>query len=114
MDMKNCIMPGYYIVQQPGTLEFQATVLFTNPRSNGANYFLQLNSDTRWVKPGQILIIASHENTHDDVAVSSLRAAKEKVNAALSTLGVDVAEFLNRNYSLISSLVSWGDTMGIS
>lgn len=37
-------------------------MLFRNPNSEAARYYLQLNADTPWVKPGHILIVADPHN----------------------------------------------------
>ncbi|OAT76874.1 hypothetical protein A9B99_06035 [Mangrovibacter phragmitis] len=112
MSSRNPVSPGYCVVQQPGTLEYQTTLLFNDPRSDDAQYFMRLNSDTKWLKPGQILIIAENTNLpYETPALLYLREAKRKVNNALSTIGLETADFLNRNYSTIASLVSWGDTI---
>ncbi|WP_411841751.1 hypothetical protein [Serratia rubidaea] len=57
------IEPGYCVVETPGTLSAQGNILFSNPRSEAARYFMQLNADTPWVKSGHILIVADPHNT---------------------------------------------------
>lgn len=57
MSVKSTVAPGYCVVQQAGTLDFQARLLFNKPDSEAARYFMQMNRDTRWLKPGQILIL---------------------------------------------------------
>ena len=47
------IAPGYCVVQQPGTLDFQARQLFGSTRNEKSEYFMQLNKDTAWVKHRQ-------------------------------------------------------------
>lgn len=42
------IVPGYCIVEQPGTLDFQARLLFRDIYSPAARLFMQLNADTPW------------------------------------------------------------------
>ncbi|MCA4822834.1 hypothetical protein ACWA06_09150 [Serratia rhizosphaerae] len=36
------IEPGYCVVETPGTLSSQGNILFRNPRSEAARYFMQL------------------------------------------------------------------------
>ncbi|HDT6507403.1 TPA: hypothetical protein QFV83_000683 [Klebsiella aerogenes] len=105
------LLPGYCIVQQPGTLDFQARLLFNNINCESARYFMQLNRDTPWVKPGQILIIADPNNLNHAFQMNSLFVAKKKVNTALSTVDNSVAEMLNKNYDKISTITSWGDAI---
>ena len=47
MNMANqsLVNPGYCIVQQPGTLDFQTRLLFNDPNSDAARYFMKVNSD---------------------------------------------------------------------
>ncbi|GLR10961.1 hypothetical protein GCM10007905_36810 [Mixta theicola] len=52
--MSRHIAPGYCVVEQPGTLDFQATMLFRDCHSPAARLFMQNNADTPWLKPGQI------------------------------------------------------------
>nr|WP_313772776.1 hypothetical protein [Enterobacter huaxiensis] len=47
------VAPGYCVVQQPGTLDFQARQLFGNSRNEKSEYFMQLNKDTAWVNLGR-------------------------------------------------------------
>ena len=47
MASQSLVNPGYCIVQQPGTLDFQARLLFNNPNSDAARYFMQVNSDAQ-------------------------------------------------------------------
>ncbi|MCW0352093.1 hypothetical protein NB716_000887 [Pantoea ananatis] len=52
--MARNIAPGYCVVDQPGSLDFQARSLFNNVHSPAAQMFMQMNADTLWLKPGQI------------------------------------------------------------
>ena len=111
MAAQSNIAPGYCIVQQPGTLDFQARMLFTNVNSDAARYFMQLNKDTPWLKPGQILIVADPNNSNQTYQLNSLFEAKKKVNSALVTTDNSVAEFLNKNFENIAALTSIGDSV---
>ena len=109
MAQQSNIAPGYCIVQQPGTLDFQARMLFTNVNSDAARYFMQLNKDTPWLKPGQILIVADPNNSNQTYQLNSLFEAKKKVNSAMATTDNSVASFLNDNYENIAALTALGD-----
>ncbi|WP_312457727.1 hypothetical protein [Pseudescherichia sp.] len=111
MRTQSTVAPGYCVVQQPGTLDFQARLLFNNPNSEAARYFMHLNRDTRWVKPGQILIVADPANQNHVYQLNHLIMAKHKVNAAMVTTDANVAAFLNKNYQHIAALTSWGDNI---
>ena len=80
------VAPGYCVVQQPGTLDLQARQLFGNSRNEKFEYFMQLNKDTAWVKPGQILIVADPQNVNQSHQINDLAIAKKKVNNALATI----------------------------
>lgn len=105
------IAPGYCVVQQPGTLDFQARQLFGSTRNEKSEYFMQLNKDTAWVKPGQILIVADPNNHNQSQQVNGLTIAKKKVNNALATIDGSAAEFLKNNFDNIAAITAWGDTL---
>ncbi|WP_297196364.1 hypothetical protein [uncultured Pluralibacter sp.] len=105
MAAQSNIAPGYCIVQQPGTLDFQARMLFTNVNSDAARYFMQLNKDTPWLKPGQILIVADFQ-TAQSQQLSQLISAKKKINTALNTLSSEDADFFNRHYATIAAVTN--------
>lgn len=109
MRTQSTVAPGYCVVQQSGTLDFQARLLFNNANSEAARYFMHLNRNTRWVKPGQILIVADPANQNHVYQLNHLIMAKHKVNAAMVTTDANVAAFLNKNYQHIAALTSWGD-----
>ena len=109
MSSQSTVAPGYCVVQQPGTLDFQARLLFNNANSEAARYFMQINKDTPWVKPGQILIVADPANSNQAYQLNHLIAAKQKVNAAMTITDNSVADFLNRNYENIAALTTLGD-----
>ncbi|HBC80913.1 MAG TPA: hypothetical protein DC012_02870 [Escherichia sp.] len=109
MRTQSTIVPGYCVVQQPGTLDFQARLLFNNANSEAARYFMQLNRDTHWVKPGQILIVADPNNSNQAYQLNHLSMAKKQINAAMVTTDNNTAEFLNKNYERIAALTSLGD-----
>jgi len=97
------------VVQQPGNLDLQARLLFNNPNSEAARYFMHLNRDMRWVRPGQILIVADPANQNQVYQLNHIIMAKQKVNAALATTDDNVAAFLNKHYQHIAALTSWGE-----
>jgi len=109
MRTQSTVAPGYCVVQQAGTLDLQARLLFNNPNSEAARYFMHLNRDMRWVKPGQILIVADPANQNQVYQLNHIIMAKQKVNAALATTDDNVAAFLNKNYQHIAALTSLGE-----
>ncbi|MGM5529924.1 hypothetical protein ACP3UV_08495 [Mixta calida] len=82
------VQPGYCIVQQPGTLASQAQMIFQDRNRDAINFFMQINNDTPWVKPGQILIVADPNNSNQAYQLYELKKSKEKVNHALATTDV--------------------------
>lgn len=109
MRTQSTVAPGYCVVQQAGTLDFQARLLFNNPNSEAARYFMHLNRDMRWVRPGQILIVADPANQNQVYQLNHIIMAKQKVNAALATTDDNVAAFLNKHYQHIAALTSLGE-----
>ncbi|SCB99407.1 hypothetical protein [Kosakonia oryziphila] len=114
MSAQRTIIPGYTVVQQPGTLDFQARLLYSNPQSEAARYFMQINRDTPWLKPGQMLIIADPQS-ENKMMLSQLCLAKTKVNSVLNSLSNDEADFFNRNYATIAALTNIMDkSLGVA
>lgn len=109
MRTQSTVAPGYCVVEQSGTLDFQARLLFNNPNSEAARYFMHLNREMRWVKPGQILIVADPANQNQVYQLNHIIMAKQKVNAALATTDDNVAAFLNKHYQHIAALTSLGE-----
>lgn len=107
--MSRNIAPGYCIVEQPGTLDFQARQLFRDPRSPAARLFMQNNADTPWLNSGQILILIDPATPVPWQILRPLRQAKQKTNTAF--IGVNSAEagFLHQHFSLIAGLTSSAD-----
>lgn len=103
------VAPGYCVVQQPGTLDFQARLLFNNSNSDAARYFMQINKDTPWLKPGQLLIVADPDNQNQSLQLNHLAVAKQKVNTSLASASPTVADYLSANYENIAALTSLGD-----
>lgn len=100
------VQPGYCIVQQPGTLASQAQMIFQDRNRDAINFFMQINNDTPWVKPGQILIVADPNNSNQTYQINELKKSKKKVNHALATTDVPVSTFLNANYGTIAALTN--------
>ncbi|EXU74451.1 hypothetical protein [Erwinia mallotivora] len=109
MPINSTVEPGFCVVQQPGTLAFHAQDIFHSRNPEAAKLFMQLNNDTQWVKPGQILIVADPENKNQQHQIRTLQAAKGKVNLALATTDTPTASFINDHYAVIAALTSWGD-----
>ncbi|HDR2407664.1 TPA: hypothetical protein QCJ32_000983 [Enterobacter asburiae] len=108
MASQSLINPGYCIVQQPGTLDFQARLLFNNPNSDAARYFMQVNSDAQWSKPGQMLILDA-PGSNNSVQLKQLQIAKKKVNGALADLNSGEANFFNQHFSTIAAVTNFMD-----
>ncbi|EBR8158178.1 hypothetical protein DOA20_23900 [Salmonella enterica subsp. enterica serovar Newport] len=108
MASQSLVNPGYCIVQQPGTLDFQARLLFNNPNSDAARYFMQVNSDAQWSKPGQMLILDT-PGSNNSVQLMQLQLAKKKVNGALADLNSGEANFFNQHFSTIAAVTNFMD-----
>jgi len=108
MASQSLVNPGYCIVQQPGTLDFQARLLFNNPNSDAARYFMQVNSDAQWSKPGQMLIL-DVPGSNNSVQLKQLQIAKKKVNSALADLNSGEANFFNQHFSTIAAVTNFMD-----
>ncbi|MFH5149682.1 hypothetical protein ACHH1S_14320 [Enterobacter cloacae complex sp. 2024EL-00229] len=108
MASQSLVNPGYCIVQQPGTLDFQARHLFNNPNSDAARYFMQVNSDMQWSKPGQMLILDA-PGSNNAVQFKQLQLAKKKVNGALADLNSGEANFFNQHFSTIAAVTNFMD-----
>ncbi|HFV9243820.1 TPA: hypothetical protein ACIAIH_002762 [Enterobacter bugandensis] len=108
MTGQSLVNPGYCIVQQPGTLDFQARLLFNNPNSDAARYFMRVNSDMQWSKPGQMLILDA-PGSDNAVQLKQLQLAKNKVNGALAELNSGEANFFNHHFSTIAAVTNFMD-----
>lgn len=108
MASQSLVNPGYCIVQQPGTLDFQARLLFNIPNSDAARYFMQVNSDAQWSKPGQMLIL-DVPGSNNSVQLKQLQLAKKKVNGALADLNSGEANFFNQHFSTIAAVTNFMD-----
>ncbi|WP_342754819.1 hypothetical protein AAGQ96_03115 [Pantoea sp. MBD-2R] len=100
------VQPGFCIAQQPGTLSSQACELFRDKNREAAMLFMQLNSNTSWVKPGQLLIVADPNNKNQSSQIENLRKAKRKVDHALATTDAETSSFLNTHYGTIAALTN--------
>ncbi|MFB8786833.1 hypothetical protein, partial [Pasteurella multocida] len=69
---------------------------------------MQVNRDTRWLKPGQILILNA-PGAENAVQLKQLQNAKQKVNGALAELNTDEANFFNKHFSTIAALTNFMD-----
>jgi hypothetical protein len=108
MASQSLVNPGYCIVQQPGTLDFQTRLLFNDPNSDAARYFMQVNSDVQWSKPGQMLILGA-PGSNNSVQLKQLQLAKKKVNGALADLNSGKANFFNQHFSTIAAVTNFMD-----
>lgn len=107
--MARNIAPGYCVVEQPGSLDFQARQLFRDTRTPAAHMFMKLNADTQWLKPGQILIISDPDAPVTTQMLQQLKQAKQTTNAAFVGVSAEEAGFLQKHYSTIAGLTSAGD-----
>ena len=108
MASQSLVNPGYCIVQEPGTLDFQTRLLFNDPNSDAARYFMQVNSDVQWSKPGQMLILGA-PGSNNSVQLKQLQLAKKKVNGALADLNSGEANFFNQHFSTIAAVTNFMD-----
>lgn len=106
--MARNVAPGYCITEQAGSLDFQARQLFRDVRSPSANLFMQLNADTQWLKPGQIMIVSDAEAPLTRQMLYALREAKQRTNAALIGVSTEEASFLQKHYGMIAGLTQAG------
>lgn len=109
MAEKNSIEPGFCVVQRPGRLTEQAMWLYGTRNMSAANYFLQLNADVAWAKPGQILIVADPNGNNHPAAMRTLEEAKSRTNNSVTHLTVDEADFFNRHYAFIAAITNFMD-----
>ncbi|MDF7647087.1 hypothetical protein F3J38_13815 [Pantoea sp. Acro-805] len=109
MTGKTSIEPGFCVVQRPGRLTEQAMWLYGTRNLPAANYFLELNADVAWAKPGQILIVADPSGNNHPSAMSALTTAKASTNNSLAHLSVDEADFFNRHYASIAAITNYMD-----
>ena len=109
--MARQIAPGYCIVQQTGNLNFQARELFRDTRSPAASLFMKLNTDTQWLIPGQILIVADPGTITPATTqiLYKLRQVKQNIRNAFIGMGAEDASFLQKHYGMIAGLTSAGD-----
>lgn len=98
--------PGFCIAQQPGTLSSQAYSLFEGRNKDAASFFMQLNSSTQFVKPGQLLIVADPNNKDQDLQIEKLKKSKQTVDYALATIDTETASFFNQHYASIAALTN--------
>ncbi len=106
---KVCSNLVFCVVQRPGRLTEQAMFLFGNRNVAAANYFLQLNADVAWAKPGQILVVADPEGNNKPAAMNALKAAKTTTNNSLNHLSPDEASFFQRHSASIAAITNFMD-----
>ncbi|WP_336748140.1 hypothetical protein [Pantoea vagans] len=109
MAEKNSIEPGFCVVQHPGRLTEQAMWLYGTRNMAAANFFLQMNADVAWAKPGQILIVADPNGNNHPAAMRTLDEAKKRTNDSVTHLTVDEADFFNRHYASIAAITNYMD-----
>ncbi|MBW1214636.1 hypothetical protein KYI92_14330 [Pantoea allii] len=106
---KSNVEPGFCVVQRPGRLTEQAMFLFGNRNFPAINYFLELNADVVWAKPGQMLIVADPNGNNNPTVINALNVAKKQTNNSLSTMSVEDANFFHRHYDSIAAITNFMD-----
>ncbi|RAW91384.1 hypothetical protein [Photorhabdus laumondii] len=109
--MKRNIQPGFCVVQQPGGLSFQASLLFSHSNSEAARYFMELNSNYRFLKPGQILLVADPDSYNPPHIIQLLKQSQYEVNQSVSALPGESAAFLHRHFGLFHYVLDQGGTL---
>lgn len=72
---------------------------------------MQLNADTPWLKPGQIMIVADPDTPAQltQQMLFALRQAKQKTNLAFTGVSAEDASFMSKHYGMIAALTGAGD-----
>lgn len=109
--MKRNIQPGFCVVQQPGGLSFQASLLFSHSNSEAARYFMALNANYRFLKPGQILLVADPDSYNPPHIIQLLKQSQYEVNRSISALPNEYAAFLHRHFGLFHYVLDQGGTL---
>ncbi|WP_323836734.1 hypothetical protein [Photorhabdus africana] len=109
--MKRNIQPGFCVVQQPGGLSFQASLLFSHSNSEAARYFMALNSNYRFLKPGQILLVADPDSYNPPHIIQLLKQSQYEVNRSVSALPNESAAFLHHHFGLFHYVLDQGGTL---
>ncbi|MCA6220436.1 hypothetical protein [Photorhabdus antumapuensis] len=109
--MKRNIQPGFCVVQQPGGLSFQASLLFSHSNSEAARYFMSLNANYRFLKPGQILLVADPDSYNPPHIIQLLKQSQYEVNRSIATLPNEYAAFLHRHFGLFHYVLDQGGTL---
>lgn len=90
-------------------LIFRLGSFFRDSNSEAARLFMQNNSDTPWLNPGQIVIVADPASSQTMHMLSALRQAKQQTNNAFVGVSSDDASFMQKHYGLIAALTTAGD-----
>ncbi|MCW7546482.1 hypothetical protein OO184_00595 [Photorhabdus sp. APURE] len=109
--MKKNIQPGFCVVQQSGGLSFQASLLFSHSNSEAARYFMALNSNYRFLKPGQILLVADPDSYNPPHIIQLLKQSQYEVNRSISALPNEYAALLHRHFGLFHYVLDQGGTL---
>ncbi|MGV7961391.1 hypothetical protein QPK13_09830 [Photorhabdus tasmaniensis] len=109
--MERNIQPGFCIVPQPGGLSFQASLLFSHSNSKAARYFMALNADNRYLKPGQILLVADPDSYNPPHIMQLLKQSQYEINQSVSSLPNEYAAFLHHHFGLFHYLLDQGGTL---
>ncbi|NDK98049.1 hypothetical protein [Photorhabdus bodei] len=92
-------------------MSFQASLLFSHSNSEAARYFMELNSNYRFLKPGQILLVADPDSYNPPHLIQLLKQSQYEVNQSVSTLPGESAAFLHRHFGLFHYVLDQGGTL---
>ncbi|WP_146747376.1 hypothetical protein [Photorhabdus bodei] len=92
-------------------MSFQASLLFSHSNSEAARYFMELNSNYRFLKPGQILLVADPDSYNPPHLIQLLKQSQYEVNQSVSALPGESAAFLHRHFGLFHYVLDQGGTL---
>jgi uncharacterized Zn-binding protein involved in type VI secretion len=91
---KTGIDAGFTIIPYGGTTEAWQRLLFTeNPPAGVKELFATLNGPDKRYKAGSIMLVVDPDK-QDEEQISHMRAAKQRIDAALAPLSIQQANFL--------------------
>lgn len=107
---KTGIDAGFAVLPYGGTTEAWQRLLFTdNPPAGAKELFATLNGPDERYKAGSIMLLVDPEK-QDDEQIAHMKAAKERVDAALEPLTIQEANFLHKNKDTIDLFTSRAST----
>lgn len=107
---KTGIDAGFAVLPYGGTTEAWQRLLFTeNPPAGAKELFATLNGTDEKYKAGSIMLLVDPEK-QDDEQIAHMKAAKERVDAALEPLTMQEATFLHKHKDTIDLFTSRAST----